>query len=56
MANYINKKIKVIFYDGVNHVSTKFGVCTHSDELDLILDNKDIIPRNKLIRAEILEE
>ena len=52
---YIGKNLKVIFFDGETHISSKDGVCTHSDELELILNDKHIIPRSRIIRAEITE-
>ena len=51
----IGKKIKVIFEDGKDHVSSKFGICTSNSEYEIILDSKNIIPKSRVIRMEVLE-
>ena len=56
MNNLLNKKLIIIFEDGDNHVSKKEGICTEDTELQIILDNKDIIPRSKIFRMEILKK
>lgn len=55
-GEYINKKVLIVFLDGENHFSKKTGICTYKDNYDIILDNKDIIPRGRMIRGEILED
>jgi len=51
----IGKKILIIFEDGVNHVSNKKGICTASSELDVTIDGTHIIPRQRIIRMEIVD-
>ena len=52
---YLGKELLIIFEDGADgHVSKKSGICTTSNHLEIVLDNKHIIPRNRIIRAEVL--
>lgn len=51
----IGKKIKVIFEDGKDHVSSKEGTCTYNSETEIILNSKDIIPKSRVIRMEVRE-
>lgn len=55
---YIGKQVLVIFEDGQNrdgtpHISSKEGICTNTNSQEIILDNKHIIPKTRIVRAEI---
>jgi len=43
-----------IFYDDLGHVSRKDGVLTSLENNEYILDNKIIIPKQRVIRVEVL--
>jgi len=51
----IGKKILVIFEDAKDHYAKKVGICTSNSEIEISLNNKDFIPRNRIIRIEVLE-
>ena len=44
----------IIFYDDLGKVSRKDGVLTAISETDYTLDNRMIIPKNRVIRVEVL--
>lgn len=48
----IGKRISVYFDDG-EKIARKQGVCTSSDDDFLILDYKNGISKNKIIRIEV---
>lgn len=48
------KQILVIFEDGPEHCSKKQGLCTRDNSIELCLDNKHLIPKTRIIRAEVL--
>ena len=50
----IGKFIFIIFEDGTNHFSKKTGICTNNSDSEIILDNKTIIPKQRVVRMEIL--
>ena len=52
---YTDKRILVVFQDGDRHFSKKEGICTGCNSQEIILDNKHIIPRNRIYRCEIIE-
>ena len=53
--NGINgKKILIIFEDAKDHYAKKIGICTSSSDIEISLDNKDFIPRNRIIRIEVM--
>ena len=51
---YIGKYL-TIFYDDLGSVSRKDGICTHSSDSEIILDNKIIIQKSRVIRMEVRE-
>ena len=53
-GNYIGKRILVIFEDGKDHFAKKDGVCTDSNEQEIILDHKHIVPRSRVVRMEVI--
>ena len=54
---YFQKSIILYFVDGSNfHVSSKKGLCTYADNFEIGINNKDFIPRHRIIRIEIIEE
>lgn len=53
---YIGKRILVIFEDGSGHYSKKEGICSESNSYSIILDNKHIIPKMRIYRAEVKDE
>jgi len=50
----INKKMKIIFYDGDNHYSQKEGIVTSVDDFCIVLDDKCVIPKKRIIRGDII--
>ena len=50
----VGKHIKIIFEDGVNHVSTKEGVCSSYSGSEIQIDSKHIIPMTRVIRIEVM--
>lgn len=46
-------KKAIIFYDDLGKVSRKDGILTAISETDYILDDRMIIPKNRVIRVEI---
>lgn len=50
----IGKRILVIFEDGDKHFSKKIGKCTANSDVEIILDNKNIILKSRVIRMEVL--
>jgi len=53
MAGLEGKKL-TIFYDDMNHVSRKDGVCTANSDSEIELDYKIVIPKQRVIRMEIV--
>ncbi len=53
---YIGKKLLIIFEDGAGgHISKKIGICTDSNSNEIILDDIHILPRTRIIRAEVVK-
>lgn len=44
----------MIWYDDGVKISGKAGTITAEDEFSLTLDDKHIIPRRRIVRAEVL--
>lgn len=53
-GNYIGKKVAV-FFDDLGRVSRKDGICTYSDTTEIILDNKMVLPKARIVRIEVKE-
>lgn len=55
MDSEIDGKQLVVYYeDGTSRVSRKDGLCTSDNVLQITLDNKVIIPRNRIVRIEVV--
>ena len=50
---YLNKKVAVFYDDGANHVSRKDGICTFNSSSEIVLDDRVIIPKNRVVRIEV---
>lgn len=50
----VGKKLK-IFYDDLSSVSCKEGVCSDDSDISVELDHRIIIPRNRIIRIEVVQ-
>ena len=48
------KQIVVIFEDGTGS-NKRTGLCTKIDDFFVVVDDKDYIPKNKIIRIEVLK-
>ena len=52
--NILGKLVAVFYQDSQDgHVSRKDGILTSNTDLDVILDGRIIIPRNRVIRMEV---
>ena len=49
----IGKKVSVYFNDGVR-VTRHDGVCTCNNEIEIILDYVELIPKRRIIRVEAI--
>ena len=43
----------VVFYDDGSAVSRKDGFCTANTDSEIILDNKLLIPKSRIVRVEV---
>jgi hypothetical protein len=48
------QKIKIFFDDGTK-ISWREGIVTQEDEFSITLDNKEGIPKGRIVRLEVLE-
>lgn len=51
--DWTGKRIKVIFNDGIS-TAKKEGLCTRDNLTEIVLDDKQLIPKNRIIRAEVV--
>ena len=49
------KRVSVYFNDG-ERVVRKDGICTENSPDSIILDNKTMIPKLRIIRAEVISQ
>ena len=52
MEKIEGRKITV-FYDDFGKVSRKDGICTSNSNVEIILDNSVIIPKQRIVRIEV---
>ena len=48
------RKIKIFFNDG-SKVSWKEGVVTSLDEFSITLDGREVIPKSRIVRMEVMD-
>ena len=53
-GNLIGKRILVIFDDGNDRPSRKEGICTQNNSVEIVLDGKHLITKQRLLRLEVL--
>ena len=49
----IGKRVFLIYEDGHNHYAKKTGVCTFNSNYEIVLDDKILIPKSRIIRIEV---
>jgi hypothetical protein len=49
------KKIKIYFDDG-EKVSSRMGTVTQQDDFFLTLDGRESIPKNRIVRIEVIDK
>ena len=49
----VGKRIK-IFYDDLGNVSCKEGSCSSNSDIEIEIDNKIIIQKNRIVRLEVV--
>jgi len=43
----------VVFYDDGSAISRKDGFCTTNTDSEIIIDNRILIPKNRVVRVEV---
>ena len=51
----IGKHILIIFEDAKDHYARKEGICTDNSNVEVTIDDKHIIPKNRVIRMEVIK-
>ena len=54
-GNNLEGKRIAVFYDDLGRVSRKDGVCSSNSETEIVLDDKIIIQKNRIVRIEVVQ-
>jgi hypothetical protein len=49
----VGKEISIFYDDGAGHVSRKDGRCTSNSDTEIILEDKIILPKQRIVRVEV---
>jgi len=49
----IGRKVAIFYNDLANHVTRAEGILTEISETGYVLDNKTLIPKDKVVRVEL---
>ena len=51
-SSFLNRRVSV-FFDDKRGGGKRVGILTHADEAGIVLDNKELIPKERIIRMEL---